>query len=131
MNCEEGWRSLDAYVDGELGLTSQPAIEKHLAECAACQDAAARITACSSIVRTNLQAYKAPSELKAKIRAALRKEEKPRLEWLAGRGPRLAYAAVLVILCSALAWSWFSRSPSKDDELVAVAVSNHSRSLMV
>jgi anti-sigma factor RsiW len=131
MNCEEARRSLDAYVDGELDLTGQLGIETHLAECAACQDSAARIANFGSIVRTNMQTYKAPSELKAKIRAALRKEDMPRLEWLAGRGRRLAYAAVLIVLSSALAWSWFSRSPGKDDGLVAEAISNHSRSLMV
>jgi anti-sigma factor RsiW len=131
MNCEEARKSLDAYVDGELELTRQLGIEAHLAECPSCQDAAERITKCGSIVRTNMQAYKAPSELKAKIRAALRKEDKPRFTWLVGPGRRLAYAAVLVVLSSALAWSWFSRSPSKDKGLIAEAISNHSRSLMV
>jgi anti-sigma factor RsiW len=131
MNCEEARRSLDAYVDGELELTRQLGIETHLAECASCQDVAERIIKCGSIVRTNMQAYKAPSELKAKIRAALRNEDEPQLKWLAERGPRLAYAAVLVVLSCALAWSWFSRFPSKDKGLVAEAISNHSRSLLV
>jgi anti-sigma factor RsiW len=131
MNCEEARRSLDAYVDGELELTRQLGIETHLAECASCQDAAERITKCGSIVRTNMQAYKAPSELRAKIRAALRKEDKPRFKWLLGRGRRLAYAAVLIVLSAALAWSWISQSPSKEKGLIAEAISNHSRSLMV
>jgi anti-sigma factor (TIGR02949 family) len=130
MNCEEARRSLDAYVDGELEPTRQSGIETHLAECVSCQDAAERITKCGSIVRTNLQAYKAPPELKAKICAALRKEDKPRVKWLVGHGRRLAYAAVLVVLSSALAWSWFSRFPSKEKGIVAEAISNHSRSLM-
>jgi anti-sigma factor RsiW len=130
MNCEEARQSLDAYVDGELELTTQLAIETHLAECVFCQDAAKRITNCSLIVRMNMPAYKAPPELKAKVRATLRKGEKPSYRWLSP-GRRMAYAAALIILTSALVWTWLSLSPVYDKQLVADAISNHSRSLMV
>jgi anti-sigma factor (TIGR02949 family) len=131
MNCEEARKSLDAYVDGELELSLQLGIEMHLEECASCQDAAGRISKCGAIVRTNMQTYKAPPDLKGKIRTALRNEDEPHFKWLAKRGRRLAYAALLLVLSCALAWSWFSRFPDKDKGLVAEAISNHSRSLMV
>ena len=131
MNCEEARQSLDAYVDGELELTSQLALETHLAECVSCQDAAKRITHCSLIVRKNMPAYKAPPELKSKIRATLRKEDKPSFKWLSEHGRPMAYVAALIVLSCALAWTWFSLSPVYDKALVTDAISNHSRSLMV
>ena len=60
MNCEEARQSLDAYVDEELDLTRQLAMERHIAECAACRVAAEYITSCSFLVRTNMPVYKAP-----------------------------------------------------------------------
>jgi anti-sigma factor RsiW len=131
MNCEEARQSLDAYVDGELEMTTQLAMETHLSKCVSCQDAAKRITNCSLIVRMNMPAYKAPPELKSKVRATLRKEDKPSFRWLSEHVRPMAYAAALIVLSCALAWTWFSRSPVYDKALVADAISNHSRSLMV
>jgi anti-sigma factor RsiW len=131
MNCEEARQSLDAYVDGELEMTTQLAMETHLSKCVSCQDAAKRITNCSLIVRMNMPAYKAPPELKSKIRATLRKEDKPSFKWLSEHGRPMAYAAALIVLSCALAWTWFSLSPVYDKALVTDAISNHSRSLMV
>jgi anti-sigma factor RsiW len=131
MNCEEARQLLDAFLDGELELTRQLGMETHLAECALCQDAAERMTRCGSIVRMNMPDYNAPPELKSKVRAALRKEDKPNFKWFTEHGRQFAYAAALVVLIFALAWSWLSVSPSKNKRLVAEAISNHSRSLMV
>jgi anti-sigma factor RsiW len=131
MNCEEARQSLDAYVDGELEPTRQLVMETHLAECVSCKDAAERITNCSQLVRMNMPAYKAPPELKSKVRAALRKEAKPSFKWFTEHVRQIAYAAALIVLSCALGWTWLLLSPSKDKELIAEAVSNHSRSLMV
>ncbi len=131
MNCEEARQSLDAYVDGELEFSRQLAMETHIAECASCKNAAERIANCSFLVRTNMPAYKAPPELKSKVCATLRKEDKPIFKWLTDHGRQIAYAAALVILSCALAWAWFSASPGKEEGLIAEAISNHSRSLMV
>jgi anti-sigma factor (TIGR02949 family) len=76
MNCDEVRRMLDAYLDGELDLTRQLDVETHLPGCPTCKDAAEDITKVCSLVRMNAPAYKGPPELKAKIRAALRKESK-------------------------------------------------------
>jgi anti-sigma factor RsiW len=131
MNCEEARQLLDAYVDGELELTHQLAIETHLAECVSCKETAERIANCSLLVRINMPVYKAPPELKSKVRATLRKEDKPNFKWLTEHGHQLAYAAALIALSCALAWTWLSLTPSKDKELISEAISNHSRSLMV
>ncbi len=131
MNCEETRQSLDAYVDGELEMTHHRAVELHVSKCPSCKDAAERIANCSLSVRMNMPAYKAPPELKSKVRATLRKGDRPNFKCSTVRTRQLAYAAALVALSFALAWTWFSLSPSKEKGLIAEAISNHSRSLMV
>ena len=131
MDCEEVRQLLDAYVDGELELTRQLATETHLAECTGCKETAQRITNCSRFIRANMPVYRAPLELKSKIRTTLANEDRPKFKWLKEHGHRFAYAAPLLLLSCALAWAWLSLSPSKDKELIAEAISNHARSLMV
>ena len=80
MDCDEVRRILDAYVDGELDLTRQLGVETHLPGCVTCKDAAEDIANFCSLVRMNAPFYKGPPELKAKIRAALRKESKSAFE---------------------------------------------------
>ena len=74
MNCNEISQLLGAYLDGELEETLRPEVEKHLGDCPDCRKEADAIADFSSLVRTTLPTYEAPSKLKAKIRASLRKE---------------------------------------------------------
>src|ERR1700722_2452598 len=131
MNCEEVRQSLDAFADGRPEMKLQQAVEMHLATCVSCAEAAERITHCSLLDRMNMAAYKAPPELKSKVRATLRKHDKLDLRWFADHRSKFAYAAVLILLSCALAWTRLSLSPNKNKELIAEAISNHSRSLMV
>jgi anti-sigma factor RsiW len=131
MNCDEARQSLDAFVDGQLELTPQLDMETHLAECVSCQAEADRLTNRRLLLRANMPVYKAPPELKAKVCAALRKQDQPKLRWFAEHGRQLAYAAALIVLSCALVWTWFSLSPSKNKELITEAISNHSRSLLI
>jgi anti-sigma factor RsiW len=131
MNCEEAWPSLDAFVDGELELPRQLAMETHLAGCPPCREAANRIANCSLLVRKNMPAYKAPPELKSKVLAILRKEDRPGFKWFTTYRRQIASAAALIVLSCTLAWSWLALSSSKVNGLIAEAISNHCRSLMV
>jgi predicted anti-sigma-YlaC factor YlaD len=93
MDCDEVRRMLDAYLDGELDQTRQLDVEAHLAGCATCKDAAEDIANFCSLVRMNAPFYKGPPRLKAKIRAAVRKEYKPRFRWFSQFSLPLSYAA--------------------------------------
>jgi anti-sigma factor (TIGR02949 family) len=131
MNCDEIRKFLDAYVDGELESTRQLDVETHLAGCPDCKKVAEQIANFSSFVRTDMKVYKAPPELRSKIRTSLRKESEPMFAWFFKYSRPLAYAAAGLVLGFALAWAWLTLSPSKDQDIVAEAISNHSRSLMV
>jgi anti-sigma factor (TIGR02949 family) len=131
MNCDEARNSLDAYVDGELDLSRQSEMEAHLEGCTNCQKEVEQITNLKTLVRSNMPAYQAPPELRSKIRATLRTGSKTRYAWFFLYSKQLAYAAALLALGFALSWTWFSVAPRKDNQLVADAISNHARSLMV
>jgi anti-sigma factor RsiW len=131
MNCDEARQFLEAYVDGELELSRQPGVKMHLALCPDCQGAAEQMGNLSSIVRMDMEVYKAPRELKLKIRTSLRKESDPQLAWFFEKSRPLAYAAAVLVLSCALAGTWLTLSRSKDQDLLAEAISNHARSLIV
>jgi anti-sigma factor RsiW len=131
MNCDEARKLLDAYADGELDLTRQLEMEAHLAGCAACKEEAERIANFSLLLRTNMEVYKAPRNLKSKIRSSLRKEDEPKFAWFFANARPLAYAFTALFLGFVLAWTWLRFYQNKDEELVAEAISNHARSLMV
>jgi anti-sigma factor RsiW len=128
MDCNETKRMLDAYVDDELELSRLLDMEAHLAACSACNKAAEATIYCRYSVRMNTPLYKAPPELKGKIRAALRKESKSR--WIFQFRRTLFYAVAGLSVCLLAVWTWMVASHGKDRELIAQAISNHSRSLL-
>ena len=131
MNCDEARQWLDAYVDGELDLSRHLEMVAHVESCASCIKEAEQLASFKSFVRSNMPVYQAPSELRSKIRATLRKESKTRFEWFFAYGRQVAYAAALIAFGCVLSWTWFAVAPRKDNQLVSDAISNHARSLML
>jgi anti-sigma factor RsiW len=78
----------------------------------------------------HIPVYKAPVELKAKIRASLQRESRPKSEWCSRVCLPLTYAAAVLVASLAVPWIWRTFSPAKDQALVAQAISNHVRSLI-
>jgi anti-sigma factor RsiW len=131
MNCDEAGRLLDAYIDGELELTRHLDLEVHLAGCSTCKNAAETAINFGSSIRMNMPVYKAPPKLKARIRAALRKEFRSQLDWVSNIRRLLAITAATAVLGLLFTWAWIAVSHGRDQELIAEAVSDHSRSLLV
>ncbi len=130
MDCNETKWLLDAYFDGELELTRQLDMEAHLATCSMCKKAAEAAINFSYSVRMNIPVYKAPPELRATIRAALRKESGSQLGWVSQFWRPLAGTAGILVLGFSFAWAWIVDSHDKDRELIAEAISDHSLSLL-
>jgi len=126
MNCDEATWLLDAYIDGELELTQHLDLEVHLAACTKCKNTAEAAINFGFWIRINMPVYNAPPKLKARIRAALRKESgsQPDFRRL------LAMAAAIVVLGLLLALARIAASQGTGQELIAEAVSDHSRSLL-
>jgi anti-sigma factor RsiW len=73
MNCGVSRRSLDAYPDGELGVSRQLDLEAHLASCPSCKSAAAKAVEFRALIRASLRSYELPSGLKPRIEKLLKK----------------------------------------------------------
>jgi anti-sigma factor RsiW len=131
MNCDETERLLDAYVDGELELTRQVDLETHLAACSACKKAADEAMNFRDSVRMNIPIFPAPPSLKGRIRAALRKETRSEIKWIFRFRRSLALAMAILVLGLSVAWAWIADSHGKDRELIAEAISDCSRSLLL
>src|SRR5438132_12142991 len=74
MNCEQATDLMDGYLDGELDLITNQAIEQHLRDCRNCDQ---RYTANRTLIRAINSAipyYKAPAELRERIQSSLREE---------------------------------------------------------
>jgi anti-sigma factor RsiW len=130
MDCNEVRRLLDAYVDGEIELTRQLDVEAHLAGCTACKKEAEAAIEFSHSIQMNTPVYKAPPELKAEVRAMLRKVSKSESGWISELRRPLVYATAVLLVCLLCIAAWIATSQDKERVLVAQAISNHSHSLL-
>jgi mycothiol system anti-sigma-R factor len=131
MNCDQISQLLDAYLDGELQDALQLEVKKHLDDCPDCRKQADGIANFSSFIRTTMVTYKAPSKLKAKIRASLREESAPGSDWFFRFRRPLIYAAAILVLGFILTSALRTFAPNKEQELIGQAITNHAGSLLV
>jgi anti-sigma factor RsiW len=130
MDCNEVRRFLDAYVDGEIELTRQVDVEAHLVRCSDCKKAVEAATKFRHSIKMNTLVYKAPPELEAEVRAALRKVSKSQIRWISELCRPLLYAAAILIVCLLCVAAWIATSENEERVLIAQAISNHSHSLL-
>lgn len=71
MSCKDNGRLLDAYVDGELDVSSTLALEDHLRSCAPCRAAVARLEALRSALRRHAALDPAPESLRKRLNDSL------------------------------------------------------------
>ncbi len=131
MNCSEIQLLLEGYVDGELDLVRNVAIEQHLHVCPVCSPIYTQHQALRAALRTSGLSFKAPPYLQKRLHSSLRQvsEKKPLTQTRQWRV--LASAAALVIL-AIITWSLVRAIsvPSANDQLAQDVVSSHIRSLM-
>ena len=74
MNCEEAINLMDGYLDGELDPVTNQEIERHLRNCGKCEQAYEAQRALVRAIGSSALYYKAPQELRDRIRSSLRNE---------------------------------------------------------
>ena len=128
MNCQDIRELIDSYADGELDLVNHLEIEKHLADCDACDAAYKNRQALNRAFDESFK-FSAPASLRKSIQKELREissEPKPKRIWHWGWfATATAVAAVLVVTLFV-----FRPTVPSDDVLATEIVSNHVRSLM-
>lgn len=134
MNCREALEQLHAYFDGELELSRSLEVERHMNECQSCARALQAQATLRSALREAAPYYRAPANLRKRVRASLREEgraEKPARVapwgWLALGAPLFA---VLLVALALWAFTRGSVGAGRDDLLAQEVVSAHVRSLM-
>jgi intracellular sulfur oxidation DsrE/DsrF family protein len=109
VSCQDTARRLDAYVDGELDVAGNLALEDHLRGCAGCRAALARLNALRAAMQRNLPAEAAPEQLRDQLQAKLA-PPLPRagLSWRWGLALAMPGVAALAIAL----WLAFSTTPA-------------------
>jgi len=122
---------LDAYLDGELASRDAREFEAHLKECRDCARLHDTRVALGAAIRAEVPALRAPNELRARVRAALRSaagspvasRQTPALGW---RSMALAASLALVAVGS---WQLASNRAA-GEALSEQVLTSHVRSLM-
>jgi anti-sigma factor RsiW len=125
MNCEEAGRLLDTYLDSALEINSRFELEQHLDRCPSCSCLAQEKQEFRFFFRANARTFEAPSQLRTKVLATVRREQaKPTYAFL--RQP-LVYAAAALVLGLSLVLNILFPDLGKEDSRQAVL--RHSDSI--
>src|SRR5438445_12486154 len=152
MNCEETTKLMDGYLDGELDPITNQAIEQHLRECNNCDQAYKTQRSLIGAIGNATPYFKAPAELRERIRSSLREEstEQPVRNGVPGAQvvfhkrqlePRSILSeipwnwlglAAAIIFAAIIAFKVVPRSqrPGPDQFLATQLIASHVRSLM-
>jgi len=135
MNCKETQEVIHAYLDGELDVVHNLAVEQHLRECAACARSVRGQQSLRKVMGSRSLYFEAPRGLEKRVRSAVRQANKAESarwswRWASTWGwpqvlTTLAAAAVVLMIAIPLVMR-----TSTEDRLSQEIVSGHVRSLM-
>jgi anti-sigma factor RsiW len=119
---------LHANVDGELDLANARQVERHLETCENCRGTDKAIRELRTALTSDAPAYRAPSQLRTRVRAALRQEARSTQQTLS---PWLMFAtgAAFAALI-AVAVLFQTTRVTHDNTIVDQVIANHVRSLL-
>jgi anti-sigma factor RsiW len=131
VNCQEIKTLKHAYADGELDPVRAAEIERHLSDCPTCSQAYENLRALRSALKSADLHFKAPAQLKQRIRASLPNEARSSSskpfgwwQWLKWGMPGAGTALIAFLLATALI------RPSADERMAQEVTASHLRSLM-
>ena len=131
MNCQDIQKLIHAHHDGELDVPSVLEVDRHLADCPACFQAARNLDALTSALSDEELRYRAPKELRQSIRAAIRADAKAGRDVVSARKlwPWYGLAAAALIVF-AFVLSLQILPARREEPLLTELTASHVRSLM-
>jgi mycothiol system anti-sigma-R factor len=148
VNCQEITDLIDGYLDGELDPITSQKIEQHLRDCRKCEQAYQAQSALVRVIGSAAPYYKAPGELRERIRSSLRDEIGVIARRNGTRGSQVLRTQKRSIL-SETPWNWLALAaaiilaaivvssllpqlgaPRADQFLATQLIASHVRSLM-
>jgi mycothiol system anti-sigma-R factor len=131
MRCEEVRPRLDAYLDGELAEAERAVLRDHLAGCADCGPEAVALEHLREGIRRSAPKYRAPEDLRSRIRFALRREARASAPTALPAPGWLAYAASILLAVVLGSGGTFMMLGERQEDMVATEViDSHLRSLL-
>jgi len=132
VDCQRVLSLMDGYLDRELDLTTQLAIENHLAGCPACHAISQRQQAFSAALVAQARYHRALPALAAGIQSALDKVDAASGTTARRAPPWLSLAAsvALAALVGSGMTYWLAR-PSHEELLTQEVIASHVRAQMV
>lgn len=119
---------LHAYVDGELDLGNTREAERHLQTCTDCRGTERAIRELRRALNSDAPAYRAPAQLRKRVRAALRREAKSTRQTVS---PWLMFATGAAFAVLILGFALFQATRATQNNAIAdQVVTNHVRSLL-
>jgi anti-sigma factor RsiW len=119
---------LDAYVDGELDLVNAREVERHLESCADCRGTEKAIRQLREAITKDAPAYRAPADLRKRVRSALHREAKSTQQTLSPWLMFASGAAFAAVLVTAVLFQ--TVRTARSNTIVDQIVANHVRSLL-
>jgi anti-sigma factor RsiW len=131
MNCEHIRPLIGAHHDGELDAANTLEVERHLADCPQCFAQLRALGSLRAQFADESLRFRAPSDLRAKIRAAVAAETAAEREPVPTRRNWLPFAlplAAAIVFAALLATQYLPRP--REDPLLTELTASHVRSLM-
>jgi mycothiol system anti-sigma-R factor len=148
VNCQEITDLIDGYLDGELDALTSQKIEQHLRDCPGCEQAYQAQSALVRVIGSAAPYYKAPGELRERIRSSLRDEIGVMARRSGTRGSQVLRTQKRSIFTE-VPWNWLALAaaiilaaivvssllpqlgaPRADQFLATQLIASHVRSLM-
>jgi anti-sigma factor (TIGR02949 family) len=131
MQCDEVRPRLDAYLDGEVVDTERALLRNHLESCPDCGPEIAALERLREDIRSAAPDYRAPAELRSRIRFALRREAAAGTPMPSRAAGWLAYAASLLLAVAVGAGGTFVMLGERQEDTIAnEIIDSHLRSLL-
>jgi mycothiol system anti-sigma-R factor len=132
MRCDEVHPRLDAYLDNELAEPERTGLRDHVESCPDCGPEAAALERLRDEIRNFAPVYRAPDELRSRIRFALRREASASAAAAVPRAPGwLAYAAsIMLAVAVGSGGTFLLLGDRQTDAIGAEIIDSHLRSLL-
>ena len=111
MNCKQFRESLDCYLEGELSAAASAAADAHRKECPQCDRAVAHLQELKVAVRRTVSVATPPTDLEARIRAAVATPWVRPFETIRSFAPRRSVLALAAVAVFILAVTVSTRAP--------------------
>jgi anti-sigma factor (TIGR02949 family) len=129
MTCDEARPLIDAYVDRELPEAELAVLRDHLAQCPECGPEAAASDRLRAAIRTSVPVYRAPPPLRARLRAALRREAASASATQV-RGAFAYAASLLLAVMVGAGGAWLISGERQESRVADEIIDSHLRSLL-